>query len=116
MVARPEKALDEKIETGRHIRRKDDTAGIGRAKQRAQLLARFEDEIFRAVGRAIGAAADVAAAGGHILRNGLRHAVRLWKGCTAIVKIDWLHRYPSTYRYIHSSSCLFENQMDGTEK
>ena len=91
VVARMQKAFEQDIETRGDVRRKDHAARVLAMKQRAELLPRLEDELFCAVGSLIAPARDIAAAGGHIPVNSLRHARGFRKAGAGVVEIDGRH-------------------------
>ena len=91
MVPRAQKALEQQIEARCDVRRKDHAARVLAVKERAELLPRLEDELFCAVGSLIAPARDIAAAGGHIPVNSLRHARGFRKAGAGVVEIDGRH-------------------------
>ena len=95
MVARMEKSFEKHVEARCDVRRKDHAARVLAVKERAELLPRLEDELFCAVGSLIAPARDIAAAGGHIPVNSLRHARGLWEAGAGVVEIDGRHTNPS---------------------
>ena len=95
VVARMEKSFEQDIETRGDVRRKGHAARVLAMKQRTELLPRLEDELFCAVGSLIAPARDIAAAGGHIPVNSLRHARGLWEAGAGVVEIDGRHTNPS---------------------
>ena len=95
MVPRAQKALEQQIEACCNVRRKDHAARVPAMKQRTEPLARLKNELLCAVGRAVAAARDIAAAGGHIPVNCVRHARGLRKARAGVVEIDRMHRNPS---------------------
>ena len=91
MVARMEKSFEKHVEARCDVRRKDHAARVLAVKERAELLPRLEDELFCAVGSLIAPARDIAAAGGHIPVNSLRHTRGLWEAGAGVVEIDGRH-------------------------
>ena len=95
LVPRVQKALEQQIEARCDVRRKDHAARVPAMKQRTEPLARLKNELLCAVGRAVAAARDIAAAAGHIPVNSLWHACWLWEAGAGVVEIDGRHTNPS---------------------